>query len=153
MPDITKTVVGGKTIFTGEGTADVVKPGANVSEVQADDSVGAANVIVYEPVVDPQPRRAATQETIGFAAAHRRGVSGNDLFITVEATSPITSFEAWLDGQELANERMSDRPIVLERNFRQVGSASPGLKHCLKLRAYTEHGLIQTYRHEWEDSI
>ena len=89
-----------------------------------------------------------------FSIEHRRAIAGNDITIGIEAEGDevIARVIANLDGFEIGDDEIDPASVSYERQFLQVGDASPLMQHELLVTVTDTQGNTKTADRRWQDA-
>jgi len=88
-----------------------------------------------------------------FSIQHQRAVVGNDLVVGIEADAEerISRVTITLDGFDLGDDAIDPPSVSYERQFLQVGDASPHTQHQLTVLATDPDGKTKSADRRWQD--
>ena len=88
-----------------------------------------------------------------FAINHARAVTGNDIYVKVEAdaSKALSSVRTVLDDFTLADDGLTADSASYERTFPAVGDAGPGTQHSLVVTAQQADGSSHSSTSIWTD--
>jgi hypothetical protein len=88
-----------------------------------------------------------------FSIQHHRGTVGNDVTVGAEAdgTEQISRVTVTLDGFNIGDDPVDPPSVSYERQFVQVGDASPHQSHHLIVTITDPEGNTKSAARRWED--
>jgi hypothetical protein len=88
-----------------------------------------------------------------FSIQHNRAIVGNDITVGLEAegSEVISHVTTTLDGFDIGDDEIDPASVSYERQFLQVGNASPHLQHELIVTVTDTRGNTKTADRRWED--
>jgi hypothetical protein len=88
-----------------------------------------------------------------FSIQHQRDTVGNDVTVGAEAEGreQISRVKVTLDGFDIGDDPVDPPAVSYERQFLQVGDASPHRPHQLTVTITDPEGNIKSADRRWED--
>ena len=89
-----------------------------------------------------------------FSIQRTRAIAGNDITIGVEAegNEVIARVTTSLDGFDIGDDEIDPASVSYERQFLQVGDASPLMQHELLVTVTDTQGNTKTADRRWQDA-
>ena len=90
-----------------------------------------------------------------FSIQHQRALAGNDITVGIEAEGKevISHVTVTLDGFGIGEDALDPPAVSYQREWLQVGSASPHLDHQLTVTVTDTQGNTLSADRIWEDPV